>query len=86
LTKSDKLDELIEQILSVPDVDVSIDAVGLEAVITLDRAPEGYQQFDKGVAKKFVIGSSPWDKTSTGGPAQYKQTALGTPQEPRVDQ
>jgi len=24
-------------------------------VITLDRAPDGYQQFDKGVAKKFVL-------------------------------
>ena len=24
-------------------------------VITLDRAPEGYQEFDKGVAKKFVL-------------------------------
>ena len=24
-------------------------------VITLDRAPEGYQQFDKGAAKKFVL-------------------------------
>jgi glutathione-independent formaldehyde dehydrogenase len=24
-------------------------------VITLDRAPEGYQEFDKGAAKKFVL-------------------------------
>ena len=153
LTKSDRLEELIEQILGVPEVDASIDAVGFEArghgtqhteeapatvlnalmtitraggaigipglyvtedpgsadkaaqqgnlrmrfglgwakshrlatgqtpvlrynrqlmqailhgrlpiakivnatVITLDRAPDGYQQFDKGVAKKFVL-------------------------------
>jgi glutathione-independent formaldehyde dehydrogenase len=153
LTKSDKLEELVEQILGVPEVDASIDAVGFEArghgthhteeapatvlnalmtitraggaigipglyvtedpgaadtaarqgnlrmrfglgwakshrfatgqtpvlryhrqlmqailhgrlpiakivnatVITLDRAPDGYQQFDQGVAKKFVL-------------------------------
>jgi glutathione-independent formaldehyde dehydrogenase len=153
LTKSDKLEELVEQILGVPEVDASIDAVGFEArghgalhteeapatvlnalmtitrpggaigipglyvtedpgasdsgakqgnlrmrfglgwakshrfatgqtpvlrynrqlmqailhdrlpiakivnatVIPLDRAPEGYQQFDKGAAKKFVL-------------------------------
>jgi glutathione-independent formaldehyde dehydrogenase len=24
-------------------------------VITLDQAPEGYQEFDKGAAKKFVL-------------------------------
>jgi glutathione-independent formaldehyde dehydrogenase len=24
-------------------------------VVTFNRAPDGYQQFDKGVAKKFVI-------------------------------
>lgn len=153
LTKSDRVEDLIEQILGVPEVDASIDAVGFEArghgalhteeapatvlnalmtitraggaigipglyvtedpgstdkaaqqgslrmrfglgwakshrlatgqtpvlrynrqlmqailhdrlpiakivnatVITLDRAPDGYQQFDQGVAKKFVI-------------------------------
>ncbi len=153
LTKSDKLEELIEQILGVPEVDASVDAVGFEArghgaqhtveapatvlnslmaitragggigipglyvtedpgaadqaaqqgnlrmrfglgwakshrfatgqtpvlrynrqlmqailydrlpiskivnatVITLDRAPEGYQEFDKGAAKKFIL-------------------------------
>ena len=153
LTRSDRLEDLIEQILGVPEVDASIDAVGFEArghgahhteeapatvlnslmtvtraggaigipglyvtedpgsadtaaqqgnlrmrfglgwakshrmamgqtpvlrynrqlmqailhdrlpiakivnatVITLDRAPEGYQEFDKGAAKKFVI-------------------------------
>lgn len=153
LKKSDKLEELIEQVLRVPEVDASIDAVGFEArghgthhteeapatvlnslmtitraggaigipglyvtedpgsadkaaqqgnlrmrfglgwakshrfatgqtpvlrynrplmqailhdrlpiakivnatVITLDRAPEGYQEFDKGAAKKFVL-------------------------------
>jgi glutathione-independent formaldehyde dehydrogenase len=153
LTKSDKLEDLIEQILGVPEVDASVDAVGFEArghgtlhtqeapatvlnalmtitraggaigipglyetedpgsadkaaqqgnlrmrfglgwakshrfatgqtpvlrynrqlmqailhdrlpiakivnatVITLDRAPEGYQEFDKGAAKKFVL-------------------------------
>src|ERR1700722_19834195 len=31
LTKSDKLEELIEQIVGVPEVDASIDAVGFEA-------------------------------------------------------
>jgi glutathione-independent formaldehyde dehydrogenase len=31
LTKSDKLEELIEQILGVPEVDASVDAVGFEA-------------------------------------------------------
>ena len=31
LTKSDRLEELIEQILGVPEVDASIDAVGFEA-------------------------------------------------------
>jgi glutathione-independent formaldehyde dehydrogenase len=31
LTKSDKLEELIEQVLGVPEVDCSVDAVGFEA-------------------------------------------------------
>src|ERR1700710_2269922 len=31
LTKSDKLEELIEQVLGVPEVDASVDAVGFEA-------------------------------------------------------
>src|SRR2546430_900992 len=47
ISKGDPKDQ-IEQILGVPEVDAAGDAGGLEA-------PQGYEDFDKGAAKKFVL-------------------------------
>jgi glutathione-independent formaldehyde dehydrogenase len=36
------------------------------SVITLDQAPQGYADFDKGVARKFVIDPHGLPGTGTG--------------------
>jgi glutathione-independent formaldehyde dehydrogenase len=76
LTKSDKLEELIENVLGVPEVDASIDAVGFEA--------KGHGSQSKTEAPATVLNSLMSITRAAGGigiPGLYVTEDPGAPEE-----